>query len=930
MHRVCLVLAIIAFLILPALAEESAPPAVVASWVGIQADDAKNPSTVVYHKSFRLEFEVEEAWLKFTCYTPDDFGGTHYRVFANNILGPSGSYWRDVQYMSLPKIVHKGDNEIDIEVTWVQTGTSGPILAKVYAKGKDKDGKEQSAVIRTDDTWDYTVGKYSIQAKANADRPVRKVEIVGAADQWQPAKNPSVLPKISTGSVVGVTDLVLKGGNAGSLYQFNVVRDYSDKFYFLNALGYSSIEDYIFGQTNYQEPGEWFWGYDKEIARSQERAGFDFTIYPWVWVPAEWYRKKENPPMARCLEHGKDGFGLSLWSPLLLKFNEQIYAELKREFGDSVKFVYPGIYGDFGEAHYMAGWNPWMSPKPEHQHAGFWAGDDLARADFRAKMLKKHGTLEALNSAWKTGLKSGDEITYPKLDGTDPRRYSLDFVNWYYDCMTEFTAKVCGIAMHSFPFVPIAPKLGCGDENPMWGQDNSAIPKALAKMGVGIRSTHGSSPNFAVRRLSSACKFYGNRFETETAGGTNRKDAAKKFFIDASCGCSELFEYPTAILEVADIFSACRRNLRGEHSITDVALFFPTSWHRANLRKGYPPKLVEAAEEFRDLADFDIVDEGMVLDGALEKYKALAMFDADFTEQPVYGRISKWIDAGGTLLMCSDQLPFTSVEANTLPVSDYADEAKSGGAIHTQQKGQIVIWNGEWSDRQDYYALIHDAAYPSAGGSGVDGAKDGVWTSLFKKHVLYLNNTDRPVRVTESISPDLARHLNLACKPEYLRYTIDVPAGSQAVHFLDRPFAELAFECEEMEGAKKLPSEVVYRGGFGEPGRAVSLKDKEIIKAGFKVNTEADYAFCCIGEVSAHGAALEIDGKKAADIKGPAGRHKFMYPLIAKAHLKPGTHTIAIRCEGGGLLADKVVMTTDTELAGFAYPFVNPDVDQSW
>ncbi len=901
----------------------------VADWVSVQSGDASRSGTVVYHKTFKLDFDAQEAEFKFTCYTPTDFGGTHYRSWINNVAGPSGSFWQDVQYVSPAKVLRVGDNEIDIEVAWEPMGMPGPILAKLDVKGKDKDGKDQSVTVRTDDSWEYHLGRFDISGKALGGDGMKKVSVVAPADKWEQAKNPEVLPKIDTSTMVGVSDVTIKGGNAGSLYQFNLVRDYSDKFYFLKALGYSSIEDYIFGQTNYQYPGAWFWGYDREIQHSHEVNGFDFTVYPWVWVPAEWYRKREQLPMVRCIEHGQEGFGLSLWSPLLEEFNENVYSELQANFGDTIRAIYPGIYGDFGEAHYMAGWNPWMQPKPEHEHAGFWAGDDLARADFRAKMLKKYGTLDALNAAWHTAFASADEIAYPALDGSAPRRYTLDFVNWYYDCMTEFTAKVCGIARKHFPNIPIAPKLGCGDENPMWGQDNSAIPEALAKIGVGVRSTHGSSPNFAVRRISSACKFYGNRFETETAGGTDRQDAAKKFFIDASSGCSEVFEYPDAMLRVADIFSNVRRNLRGEHSITSVALFFPTSWHRLNLKQGYPPKLAQAAEELRDYTDFDVVDENMILDGALAKYRALVMFDGNLTEQAVYDAIDKWVRSGGSLLLRSEQLPFTNVEGELLPISGYAEEARSGGAIHEQGRGQIIIWDGTWDERSDYYEVVWEAAYPGSLGGGIDCKKDGVWTSLFKDRLLYLNTTDAPVTVSEGITEAFARQSGLSYSPRFLRYNIEVPAHGQAVHLLDKPFAEFALECEKMAGAEKLPTEAIYRGGYGTPGSAVRIHADNRLQSAITVNDDTEFGLYCIAEPVSGGAWVEVDGKRAADITGPSGPHDYMYPRTITLHLKRGRHTISLRTSGE-LLADKVMVTTDTGLAGFAYGFIDPKADQAW
>lgn len=929
MRATTLITILLLIITLPACAHDK-----VADWVAVRAEDAQPVGSVVYHRTFELDFEPTEGYLKFTCYTPADFGGTSYRSFVNSIQGPGGSYWMDVQYVNLAGVIHKGTNSIDIEVTWAKNGTSGPVLVKLFAKGQNEDGEQKSITIRSDSSWVYYPGPFKIRPKDSPEPPSKQVAVAGAADTWVPAKSPLVLPKLSTAKVVGVTSVKMKGGNAGSLYQFNLVRDYSDKFYFLDALGYYSIEDYIFGQTNYQQPGTWFWGYDKQIAHNQERAGYDFTVYPWVWVPAEWYCKQEQLPMVKCIEHGEEGFGLSLWSPLLMEFNNNIYRELKTHFGDRIKFIYPGIYGDFGEAHYMAGWNPWMNPKPEHQHAGFWAGDDLARADFRRKMMAKYGSLDALNAAWKTSFASQDEIMYPSLDGSDPRCYSLDFINWYYDCMTDFTLKVCEIAKTTFPGVPVAPKLGCGDENPMWGQDNSAIPEVLAKIGVGVRSTHGSSPNFAVRRLSSACKFYGNFFETETAGGTNRAEASKKFFIDASSGCTEIFEYPNAIIKVADIFSDCRRYLRGQHSITEIALFFPTSWHRANLRKGYPPRLVQAAEEIRDVLDFDVVDENMLLDGALDHYRVLAMFDGDFTEKAVYDRLMAWVDRGGTLLLLADQLPYSTVEGDVLPISELAQEAADGGAVQSQGEGQILVWSGNWDERSEYYELIYSSAYPlsSDGGDGaLDGKADGVWTSLFKNYALYLNNTDAPVTVQENIPEEFAERVGLSYQPQFLSYAIEIPPHGQAVHFFDRPFAEFVLECEDMQAADKLPDQVIYKGGGGELGKCVRIAEGKSVGAAFNIEKDGEYGVSCIIEPTHHGIAqLEIDGKKTAVLRGPTGPHNYMYPLQAKVHLKRGKHTISICASEGEHLADKVILTTDTDLAGFSYGFVDLKADQTW
>jgi hypothetical protein len=75
---------------------------------------------------------------------------------------------------------------------------------------------------------------------------------------------------------------------------------------------------------------------------------------------------------------------------------------------------------------------------------------------------------------------------------------------------------------------------------------------------------------------------------------------------------------------------------------------------------------------------------------------------------------------------------------------------------------------------------------------------------------------------------------------------------------------------------------------------------------------------------------LEVDGRGVANITGPGGYHKYMYPVSVKIRLKPGKHTVALRVSKGEFLADKIMITTDTDLAEFSYGFINPQIDQSW
>ena len=291
-----------------------------------------------------------------------------------------------------------------------------PHTCQTGGAGKDKDGKEKSVEVRSDDSWVYDTGKFDLRQDTKPTKTPGQVAVLGAAGAWEGLSSPLVMPKLDAGALVGVTGVGLSAGDAGSKSQFSHVRDLSDRFYVLNALGCRAMEGRIFGQTIYQPPGQWFWGYDKEVERSLERAGFDYCAEPWVWQPPDWY----------ATAHGLGGGPLSIWNPDLDRFNQEVYSGLKENFPDRIKSICAGIHGDSGEAAFPMGLSD-----SSGRYADFWVGDAFARADFKSGMLKKYGSLDALNAAWRTAFSSESDIAYPKLDGSDGRRYVVDFVDWY-------------------------------------------------------------------------------------------------------------------------------------------------------------------------------------------------------------------------------------------------------------------------------------------------------------------------------------------------------------------------------------------------------------------------------------------------------------------------------------------------------------------
>lgn len=334
----------------------------------------------------------------------------------------------------------------------------------------------------------------------------------------------------------------------------------------------------------------------------------------------------------------------------------------------------------------------------------------------------------------------------------------------------------------------------------------------------------------------------------------------------------------------------------------------------------------------RDIMDFDVLDENLITDGALEKYKVLIMTDGNFLERETFESILAWITDGGILFLTDQQMALETIEGEKLPIPKVSNDNKLN--LFSIGEGNIYIWNDNWDNRLEYYNTIHSVYNQSLGVSrysGIDGKNDGVWTTLFKNRLLFYNHSNKPISITENISTEYANKLGLEYKPEFLSFNIEIPGKSVAAWFLDRPFYEFVLECEKMRGANNKNTIKVNNGGPEKLGRAVKLRVGESISISFETKYDAIYGFVpVIKPEKGAKIILELNGKKIADCNGPAGYHNYMYPIIAKELLTAGKHKLIIKVEKGEYTADKVIITTDTQLAGFAWSFFYPDIDQSW
>ncbi len=422
--------------------------------------------------------------------------------------------------------------------------------------------------------------------------------------------------------------------------------------------GVSSVEDYICWLPLEPERGRWNWAYYDENCRELRKRGMGYTVYPWLHFVPKWVLDSEFWEPLLCLRHGKSTWAPSIWSPKTSALFDRFYAELRKRFGDRISAVYVSMVCDFGEVGYPVGMTRKLVPT-DHIHPGFWCGDPDARADFRRFAVEKYGTLERVNAAWGTAFRDPGAVDYPGWayrggyalpETPQGRRRRLDFAQWYLGSMVDFAGRAVAISRRYFPRIPHEIKIGFGSERLEYGADVTAYVKRSKTDGYIVRSTHGKLPMFFYRRFSTAAKFYDVPLVTEPPSGVSRHEEVERIFKDATSGTTEYFDYPANLLNATDLFSRFGRYMEGKHSLTDVAFFFPSTDHWLQPDENNPAALLAACEAARDFFDWDLVDERLVRDGALDRYRVLLWPAGRIVPKDIFARIRRWVERGGVLV----------------------------------------------------------------------------------------------------------------------------------------------------------------------------------------------------------------------------------------------------------------------------------------
>lgn len=527
-------------------------------------------------------------------------------------------------------------------------------------------------------------------------------------------------------------------------------------------LGVTSIESYVTWEScEGKGKDQWDWSrWDTQVRNLKKTRlkWVPFLILSPAYSTPNWFRESSDHVPCACLEHGTKSKIESLWNPNLPKYIDRFIGEFAKRYKNAgvIESVLLGIQGDFGEAIYSVTGGGWTFniPGEYHNHPGFWCNDPYALTSFREWLSNRYSTVNALNTAWGTSFTSFNAADFPVRgeaqikafrqslvsgSATDRRKW-LDFVQWYRESMTKWADFWMATTRKYFPKTEIYLCTG-GDAPPEHGSDFAAQCKVAAKYKAGVRITNEGSnyqSNFVMTRwVAAAGKHYGAFYGFEPAGLEDENGVAVRIYNATASGAKQLHDYIPNIVnnpKSTENQQKYLKFLKKREPQVDVALFYPNT-HMTLQWGGFFDK----ARALRDIIDYDFVDEGMIRDGALKRYKALVMLHGDYIEKSDLDIIRNWTLNGGVVIGLNlSGLKSVDGEKLTdrLVVPVIAERTSS-------KQGIVYDLGLSWDQRDAFFKKLVETL-KEEGVNVPDGEVDGLFATVTKTgEVLCLNTTDK-------------------------------------------------------------------------------------------------------------------------------------------------------------------------------------------
>jgi len=465
------------------------------------------------------------------------------------------------------------------------------------------------------------------------------------------------------------------------------------------ALGFNAIESYV--RWNIVEPekeGQFDWSaYDAvtDLLKEYDMKWFPLLIVGSAYALPDWFAESKENIGFVCLEHGISDPIQSIWSP----YHQRHVTRFLKAFGEHyepmniLQGVRLGPSGNFGESQYPAGGNWGYHGEDMHIHIGYWCGDEYAIKNFRDSMKKKYETIDRLNKAWNENLPSFEEIEMKLPVFYTSQRHRIDMTQWYTQAMTDWCEWWAIEAKRSMPNTMIYQSSG-GWGFLEAGTDFAEQAKSMAKVQGGIRLTNETDSfhqNIFVTRLAAAAaRHYGVRLGYEPASSHTARGTTGRVFNTASTNGDHFFTYGGNILGQQSSIENWLKNLpvldTRQPPIIDVAIYYPETMNQLDdggFRFLYGWGFYPRAREVRERVEVDYLNETLIRDGFLDRYKVLVCSWGEFIEADVQNRIDQWVRAGGTLIYPSfPRGPQLTVEGDSSVFQKWSHGDCGKGAFH--------------------------------------------------------------------------------------------------------------------------------------------------------------------------------------------------------------------------------------------------------
>ena len=431
------------------------------------------------------------------------------------------------------------------------------------------------------------------------------------------------------------------------------------------VLGFNAIESYLTWNRIEPEEGKFDFTFYDTVAEKLRQYGlkwFPLLIVGSAYSLPDWFvNSKENIGFS-CLEHGQANLIQSIWSPYHKRHVTRVLEAIGKHYEpmNILEGVRLGPSGNYGESQYPAGGNWGYKGEAMHIHIGLWANDPYAQKDYQQFLQKKYQAIESLNKAWNQKFPVFTDI-HPRLP---EQMYSpqerLDQGEWYTDSMTNWCEWWAEEARKAMPNTIIDQSAG-GWGYLQAGTDYAKQAKSMTKIHGGIRLTNETdslAQNFYVTRLGvTAAKLYQIPVGFEPASSHTARGIVGRIFTATAANGSHFFTYHPNLfnsqlaikkwLENYSIFDT------RQETKNDAAVYYPETMNQlddSTFRYLYANGFYPRALEIHRHLEIDYMNETLIRDGFLDRYKVLIFVWGNLIEKDILQKIDAWVQKGGTII----------------------------------------------------------------------------------------------------------------------------------------------------------------------------------------------------------------------------------------------------------------------------------------